>query len=118
MGRSTASAAQTIPIATGFNRMRSFSNSVVASVSTDWVRVQVGHRLLAATSLDGGREHGPLVVLEHLEPRGDVGGVILADYRRRLRPCCRSAPRIGCLALQFEPQPSRNRDEANDLRQL
>jgi hypothetical protein len=34
-----------------------------------------------ALSVGGGSEHCPLVVPEHLEPGGDVGGVVLAYFR-------------------------------------
>jgi hypothetical protein len=43
--------------------------------------VQVIH---GALRVGGGAEYRPLVVLQHRDPRCDIGGVILLDFRREL----------------------------------
>jgi hypothetical protein len=46
------------------------------------LRLQVVQIIGGALRMGGGAEDRPLVVLQHRDPRLDVGGVILADFRR------------------------------------
>jgi hypothetical protein len=46
------------------------------------LRLQAVQIIRGALRMGGGAEDRPPVVLQHGYPRGDIGGVILADFRR------------------------------------
>jgi hypothetical protein len=48
------------------------------------LRLQAVQIIRGALRVSGGSEYRPLVVLQHHDPRRNVGGMILADFRRQV----------------------------------